>query len=38
MNIGEEDEPIDVPIPVHPDQIPLIPEVPEPAAPESVPA
>jgi hypothetical protein len=36
MQIGEEDEPIEVPIPVHPDQIPGAP-LPEPA-PELVPA
>ena len=36
MNIGEEQDPIDVPVPVHPDQIPLIPEAPAPAAPERV--
>jgi hypothetical protein len=36
MEIGKEDEPIEVPIPVHPDQIPA--EKPAPAAPEKVPA
>jgi hypothetical protein len=36
MQIGEEDEPIEVPIPVHPDQAPLT--VPAPAVPERVPA
>jgi hypothetical protein len=37
MQIGEEDEPVELPVPVHPDQIPLIP-APEPAMPEQVPA
>jgi hypothetical protein len=36
MNIGEEDEPIEVPIPVHPDQIPD--GAPVPVVPERVPA
>ena len=36
MNIGEEDEAIEVPIPVHPDQVPVI--DPAPAIPEKVPA
>lgn len=42
MNIGEEDEePIEVPMPVHPDQIPAGPvtePVTEPAVPGQVPA
>jgi hypothetical protein len=36
MQIGEEDEPIEVPIPVHPDQVPVAPLA-EPV-PERVPA
>ena len=36
MNIGEEDEPIEVPIPVHPDRAPVI--EPAPVTPEKVPA
>jgi hypothetical protein len=36
MQIGEEDEPIEVPLPLHPDQIPDAPAVP--AVPEKVPA
>lgn len=34
MNIGEESEPIEVPVPVCPDQVPVI----EPVTPERVPA
>jgi hypothetical protein len=34
MQIGEEQDPVELPVPVHPDQIPLIPAVPEPAVPE----
>lgn len=39
MEIGEEEDPIEVPMPVHPDQVPVEP-VPaaEPVAPEQVPA
>ena len=37
MNIGEEAEPIEVPIPVHPDQVPAAPAA-EPVTPERVPA
>ncbi len=36
MNIGEEQEPIEVPVPVHPDQVPVT--APEPVTPERVPA
>jgi hypothetical protein len=36
MQIGEESEPIEVPIPVHPDRMPIA--FPEPAEPEEVPA
>jgi len=36
MQIGEESEPIEVPIPVHPDQVPA--EAPAPVTPERVPA
>lgn len=38
MNIGEEREPIEVPVPVCPDQLPVIEPSPEPATPERVPA
>jgi hypothetical protein len=38
MNIGEESEPIEVPMPAHPDQIPAGEPAPEPATPEKVPA
>lgn len=37
MNIGEEQEPVEVPLPVHPDAVPAEP-VTAPAAPERVPA
>jgi hypothetical protein len=37
MQIGEEQEPVEVPIPMHPDQVPVEP-VPVPASPERVPA
>jgi hypothetical protein len=36
MNIGDEDEPIEVPMPLHPDQVPV--SDPEPVTPEKVPA
>ena len=36
MQIGEESEPVEVPIPLHPDQVPVT--IPEPAVPERVPA
>jgi hypothetical protein len=36
MNIGEEEEAIEVPIPLHPDQLPVT--MPEPVTPEKVPA
>jgi len=36
MNIGEEGEAVEVPVPVHPDQVPVI--IPEPVTPERVPA
>jgi hypothetical protein len=36
MNIGEESEPIEVPIPVCPDQVPD--DIPVPVTPEKVPA
>ena len=38
MQIGEEGEPIEVPLPLHPDQVPQDVPVPEPVAPERVPA
>jgi hypothetical protein len=38
MNIGKEGEPIEVPIPLHPDQVPERMPAPEPVAPEKVPA
>ena len=38
MEIGEESDPIEVPMPVHPDQIPDGTPAPEPAMPEKVPA
>jgi hypothetical protein len=38
MQIGEEEEPIEVPVPVHPDQVPREAPAPEPAVPEKVPA
>jgi hypothetical protein len=40
MDIGPEGEPIEVPIPVHPDQVPIaVPAAPDPerAVPEKVP-
>ena len=37
MDIGEESEPIEVPVPVHPDHVPSVPPVREPV-PERVPA
>lgn len=37
MNIGEEQEPVEVPLPVHPDVIPAEPAT-APAVPERVPA
>ncbi len=38
MQIGEESEPIEVPLPLHPDPLPEAIPAPEPAAPEVVPA
>ena len=38
MEIGEEGEPIDVPVPVHPAQVPPIPVIPAPAEPAPEPA
>jgi hypothetical protein len=38
MQIGEEEDPIEVPIPLHPDQIPVGTPAPEPVVPERVPA
>ena len=38
MNIGQEEDPIEVPIPLHPDQIPDGAPLPEPVVPERVPA
>lgn len=38
MQIGEESEPVEVPLPLHPGQVPVTEPVPEPAAPEKVPA
>lgn len=38
MQIGEESEPIVVPMPVHPDDVPAGTPAPEPATPEQVPA
>ncbi len=38
MEIGPEGDPIEVPMPVHPDQIPAGTPAPEPADPEKVPA
>jgi hypothetical protein len=38
MEIGEESEPIEVPLPVHPDQIPAAPETPAEPVPVEVPA
>ena len=38
MQIGEEGEPIEVPLPLHPDQVPEGIPAPEPAVPEKVPA
>jgi hypothetical protein len=39
VNIGEESEPIEVPIPAHPDHLPAVEPLPEPAPePEVVPA
>ena len=38
MQIGEEGEPIEVPPPLHPDQIPDSTPLPEPVLPERVPA
>jgi hypothetical protein len=37
MNIGEESEAVEVPVPVHPDDIPVEPAPPVPAAPEAEP-
>lgn len=37
MNIGEEQDPIEVPLPLHPDQVPAEPALPVPE-PEQVPA
>lgn len=37
MNIGTEDEPIEVPVPLHPDEVPAEPAEPQPD-PEPVPA
>jgi hypothetical protein len=33
VNIGEEQEPVEVPVPVHPDDIPKADPTPEPEAP-----
>ena len=38
MEIGEESEPIEVPMPVHPDDVPASEPAPQPATPEKVPA
>jgi hypothetical protein len=38
MKIGEESEPIEVPIPVHPDEVPAERPAPQPVTPERVPA
>jgi len=38
MNIGEESEPVEVPIPLHPDDAPIPVPAPEPVMPERVPA
>ncbi len=38
MKIGEESEPVEVPVPVHPDQVPHETPAPKPARPEQVPA
>jgi hypothetical protein len=38
MQIGEESEPIEVPMPVHPDDVPAGAPATEPAAPEKIPA
>ena len=38
MQIGEEEDPIEVPIPLHPDQIPDGVPAPRPVEPEKVPA
>jgi hypothetical protein len=38
MEIGEEKDPIEVPLPVHPDQIPAGPEIPAEPVPVEVPA
>jgi hypothetical protein len=39
MDIGPEGEPVELPIPAHPDQRPVkLPPVPEPAEPGKVPA
>jgi hypothetical protein len=37
MQIGEEEEPIEVPIPVHPAQVPVTSPPAQPAEPEKVP-
>jgi hypothetical protein len=37
MQIGEESEAVEVPMPVHPDDIPVEPAAPVPAAPEGEP-
>jgi hypothetical protein len=37
VNIGEEQDPVEVPLPMHPDAIPAEP-IPAPAVPERVPA
>lgn len=38
MQIGEESEPVEVPMPLHPDQVPVTAPDPQPATPEKVPA
>lgn len=38
MNIGEEEDPIEVPLPLHPDQQPEAAPAPAPVMPERVPA
>ena len=38
MRIGEEEDPVELPIPAHPDQVPQISPAPEPVMPGRVPA
>jgi hypothetical protein len=38
MNIGTEEEPVEVPVPVHPDHVPAEPAAPAAPVPEKVPA